>query len=258
MILRDPCAIFLALALAAPAMPAAPAIASAASAATQPSTQPSPDPRFRIGHLLHADDFATLSHQWIIELENGGTVAARNGTLDINVPAGATVWYKPLLHSPVLIQYQATAISAGGPNDRVSDLNCFWMASDTRNPADFFAVHRTGKFADYNRLLTYYVGLGGNSNTTTRFRRYIGSDTLRPLLPQNDRRDSADLLVPNRPQPIQLVADGSLIQFYRDGQKLFELNDPHPYTAGHFGFRTTQSHLHLAYFRVYRLLPPPH
>jgi Domain of unknown function (DUF6250) len=27
-------------------------------------------------------------------------------------------------------EYQAAAVSAGGPNDRVSDLNCFWMATD--------------------------------------------------------------------------------------------------------------------------------
>ena len=75
-------------------------------------------------------------------------------------------------------------ISAGGKNDRVSDLNCFWMARDSRNPDDLFAVHRTGKFADYNQLLCYYVGVGGNTNTTTRFRRYIGDANTRPLLPQ--------------------------------------------------------------------------
>ena len=37
-----------------------------------------------------------------------------------------------------------------------------------------FARLRSGTFAEYNDLLTYYVGLGGNRNTTTRFRRYIG------------------------------------------------------------------------------------
>ena len=45
-----------------------------------------------------------------------------------------------------------------------------------------FAQARSGAFADYNDLLTYYVGLGGNRNTTTRFRRYIGDPVLRPLL----------------------------------------------------------------------------
>ena len=75
-----------------------------------------------------------------------------------------------------MIQYEATVVSAGGPNDRVSDLNSFWMATDPRTPEDLFAHDRSGKFAEYNLLDMYYVGLGGNGNTTTRFRRYIGDD----------------------------------------------------------------------------------
>jgi hypothetical protein len=50
------------------------------------------------------------------------------------------------------------------------------------------------------------------------------------------------------------VADGNLIQFYRDGKKLFEMDDPQPYTSGWFAFRTTHSHLIIRGFRVYRLL----
>ena len=42
------------------------------------------------------------------------------------------------------------------------------------------------RFAAYNDLKTYYVGLGGNRNTTTRFRRYIGDPETRPLLPEHD------------------------------------------------------------------------
>ncbi len=222
-----------------------------------PATAPS-DSHFVPGPILYQDDFKTLSDQWSVELEKAGTVATKKvgekGGLDIDVPAGATVWFKPLLSGPVMIQYDATAISVGGPNDRVSDLNCFWMARDARNPADPFAVHRTGKFAEYNALRTYYVGLGGNGNSTTRFRRYIGSATTRPLLAKNDLRDAADLLKANTEQQIQLVADGSLIQFYRDGHRLFELQDPQPYTSGWFAFRTTQSHLRITGFRVFGLL----
>jgi len=116
------------------------------------------DLRFTVGPLLKSDDFESDSGNWKSELENGGSVTAKNGRLDINVPAGATVWFKPPLTGPLLIEYQATVISAGGPNDRVSDLNCFWMAHDSRNPGDIFAVQRSGKFSDYNQLLTYYVG----------------------------------------------------------------------------------------------------
>ena len=83
----------------------------------------------------------------------------------------------------MLIRYEATMVQAGGANDRVSDLNAFWMATDARTPGDLFAARRSGKFADYNQLRTYYVGQGGNGNTTTRFRRYIGDTELRPMLP---------------------------------------------------------------------------
>jgi len=205
------------------------------------------------GNLLHSDDFQKNLNQWKTELENGGSVTADHGSLDINVPAGATVWFLPMLTGPVMIEYKATAISAGGVNDRVSDLNCFWMARDSRNLDDLFAVHRSGKFADYNPLFTYYVGLGGNGNTTTRFRRYIGAATTRPLRSQDDLRDKADLLVPNVEQTVQLMATGHNIAFYRDGKRLFQMDDEHPYTSGWFAFRTTASHLRIRDFRVYSL-----
>jgi hypothetical protein len=199
---------------------------------------------------LYTDSFHDI-HQWQPELETGGSVTAINGCLDIDVPAGASVWFKPMLNGPVRIEYKATAISAGGKNDRVSDLNCFWMASDSRNPTDFFAVPRTGKFADCNPLLCYYASIGGNSNTTTRFRRYIGSATTRPLRPQDDLTGKENLLTPNVEQRITLIADGSTVQFYRDGRKLFEMIDDHPYTSGRFAIRTVDSHLRIRDFRVY-------
>jgi hypothetical protein len=223
--------------------------------AQTPVALTSPDTRFRIGELLFSDDFQHGLEQWTSELENGGTVETRDGGLAVDVPAGATVWFKPRLEGPVLIQYEATVVGNGGPNDRVSDLNCFWMANDSRSPENVFGYRRSGKFADYNQLRTYYVGQGGNSNTTTRFRRYIGDVDTRPLLPEHDLRDKADLITPNVAQTLTLVANGSLIQYYRDGKRLFELNDPEPYTNGWFGFRTVTSHLVFKNFRIYRLLP---
>jgi hypothetical protein len=161
----------------------------------------------------------------------------------LDVPAGCTVWFRPELRGPVVIEYEATMISRGGPNDRVSDLNCFWMASDARR-------HRSGAFAEYNNLRAYYVGQGGNGNTTTRFRRYIGDAVLRPLLPEYDRK--APLLEANRPMKIRLAADGGRIQYWCDGRRVFEYSDSAPYTQGRFGFRTTFSHVEIRKFRVYR------
>ena len=49
------------------------------------------------------------------------------------------------------------------------------------------------------------------------------------------------------------IADGSRIQYYGDGKLLFDFHDPAPYTRGHFAFRTTQNHMEIRHFRVYRL-----
>jgi hypothetical protein len=200
--------------------------------------------------IIFEDNFQTDSKNWKSELENGGSVRIGNGEMDIDVPGGATVWFRPVLKGPILIDYDATAVRAGGPNDRVSDMNCFWMASDARNPDDFFAVPRSGKFADYNPLRCYYASIGGNSNTTTRFRRYIGSATTRPLLPEHDLSDARDLPTPNKTVHIQLIADGRHIEFRRDGRKVFSYDDPSPYTSGNFAIRTTQSHLKIRHLRI--------
>lgn len=196
--------------------------------------------------LLHRDDFRSGLQQWTAELEKPGIITATRGVLAIDVPAGCTLWFKHELSGPMKIEYEAKMILTGGPNDRVSDLNCFWMATDA-------TVSRSGKFSDYDELRTYYVGLGGNSNTTTRFRRYVGRRDERPLLPEHDLRAPEFLLKPNVWQLIQLVAAGSRIQYFRDGRRIFDFTDPAPYTRGHFGLRTTASHLEIRNFRVYRL-----
>ena len=195
------------------------------------------------GKLVFTDDFTHGLSRWSVEMEKPGLVEAKGGILTMDVPAGTTVWLRRDLRGPVIIEYQATMIRRGGPNDRVSDLNCFWMAADATR-------HRTGKFADYNDLRTYYVGQGGNTNSTTRFRRYIGDQELRPMLPEHDLKEP--LLEANVPMKIRLVADGGTIQYWNNGRLIFDYHDPEPYTRGRFGFRTTFSHIEVRNFRVYR------
>lgn len=215
----------------------------------------SPDSHFAIGELLAQDDFRSGLDLWKWELEKGGSVMARDGSLELDVPGGCTVWLKSSLSGPLLICYEATVVGAGGPNDRVSDLNCFWMARDARSSANIFATPRSGKFSDYDRLQCYYVGQGGNANTTTRFRRYIGESGNRPLLPEHNLSAKEFLLTPNQPQTIQLLAADSDIGYFQNGRRLFAYFDLHPYTSGWFAFRTVTSHLKIKRFRVYRLLP---
>lgn len=213
----------------------------------------SPDPRYTVSELLAQDDFDHGLELWKAELEKGGTVVARDGALEIDVPGGCSVWLKTALSGPVLITYDATEVSAGGPNDRVSDLNCFWMARDSRALDDIFGHARNGKFSDYDQLQCYYVGQGGNSNTTTRFRRYVGEKGNRPLRPEHDLSAREFLLVPNVSQTIQLIAAGGVIGYYRDGRQIFSYDDPQPYTSGWFAIRTVTNHLRVKKFRVYRL-----
>lgn len=201
--------------------------------------------------LLYVDDFVNADN-WVLETEEPAHVVAGNGVLDIDTPAGLTLWFKHGLAGPIAIEFVATAVAAGGPNDQVSDLNVFWMATNRDGSAPASRL-RGGKFTAYNDLRTYYVGLGGNRNTTTRFRRYIGDPDVRPLLPEHDLSRQDALLVPNRPQRITLLANGSHIEYRRNDQTLFKVEDATPYTFGWFALRTTHSHLRIQDLRIYRM-----
>jgi hypothetical protein len=205
------------------------------------------------GKRLHADAFRDLK-RWTIEAEKPAIVTAKDGVLDIVAPAGLTTWFKPELVGPVAITYQAQAVSEGGPFDRVSDLNCFWMAREADGGSPL-GHPRSGAFADYDTLKTYYVGQGGNTNTSTRFRRYVGRAGDRPMLPHHDHAAADELLTPNCWTTVRLIADGQRIEYWSDGGRLFEHQDPQPYTRGWFALRTTQSHLRVRQFEVFSLLP---
>lgn len=195
---------------------------------------------------------------WAVEQMPGGSVVTRDGALVIEDAGGCTVWLREKLTVPVEISYEVTVVSAGGRHDRVSDVNCFWMANNADSPdAPFAASHaRSGKFSAYDSLLTYYVGYGGNANSTTRFRRYDGT-AARPLLPEHDLRDKRFLLEPNRVYRIRLVAHDGLAEFWRDGERIFSFRDPTPLTSGWFAIRTVLSHLVIRNLRITQPLPVP-
>lgn len=203
---------------------------------------------------LWRDDFKEGLRAWVVEQQPGGSVTAADGKLVIADKGGCTVWFREPLSAPVTISYRAKVSSAA----RVSDLNCFWMATDPARPDDLFGPGhtRTGKFATYDALRTYYVGYGGNENSTTRFRRYDGTGA-RPLLPGHERTAPEFLLEPDRAYAITLVAgaDGR-VQFFRDGEVVFDWTDPQPLKRGWFGFRTVDSRIEITDFRVHAGVPP--
>lgn len=199
-------------------------------------------------HMASPQDQLPSSHQsieftsdlsdWVIEQSAGGRVLVEDGTLVIEDEKGCTVWYRHELEAPVKISYSVTLSSEA----RVSDMNCFWMASDLDHPEDLFKEGhgREGAFADYDDLQLYYVGYGGNYNATTRFRRYLGRGE-KPLLPGFDLSDAEFMIEGDRTYRIELVAAEGKAQYFRDGELVFEYDDPSPLVRGWFGFRTVWS-----------------
>lgn len=208
--------------------------------------------------VLHEDDFSKDLSQWVVEQMPGGTTTLQDGQLVINDAKGCTVWFKHKLAGPIMIEYDVTIIQQGGAFDRVSDLNCFWMAIDPENPEDLFvnSQKRGGLFGNYTPLRLYYVGYGAHNNTTTRFRRY-GGDGSRTLLPEHDLSDKRFMLEPNKTMKIQIIADGGTIRYLRDGEVIYDFEDPSPFTEGWFGFRTVENHMRIDNFKVFRLPVEP-
>ncbi len=210
--------------------------------------------------LLYQDVFDQDLSQWVIEQNSDKTILhANKQQLEIIAPQGLTIWFKQKLSGDIRICYDAMIIRARGKYDRVSDLNCFWMASDPQSPDNFFSRSqwRNGVFGNYYSLSQYYVGYGGNNNTTTRFRKYNGNyqqfknKKIRPEIIQ-EYTDSAHLITPNRWSHISIEVKGNSMSYYFNKELLFDFNDPTPYKTGYFGFRTVKNHVILKNFRVYR------
>ena len=214
-------------ALAALAAQAAPAIGAEPAACTHWG---------RPGAVLFRDDFSAPLAGYVAEYARkpGNVVANRAGRLLMDVDSGATVWLDKPLSGNLLIRFTRRVVVAGGKNDRLSDLNVFWMARDLGRDNLFT---RSGKFEDYDDLAMYYVGIGGNHNTTTRLRRY--GDGARALV--GEHTDAAHLLAPNRDYRIEIALYDGCTRVRVDGADWFTYRDPHPVTSGYLGFRTTWS-----------------
>ena len=204
--------------------------------------------------LIFEENFKNGLDNWKVEQIPGGIVTNTDEKLEITDVAGCTIWYKKQLEGPIMIQYDAYVIDQGGPQDRVSDLNCFWMAKDPENPENLFAnsKSRGGKFSNYDGLRLYYMGVGGHDNTKTRFRRYVGNGD-RPLLPEHDLSESKYLISANKVIKIKIIAYNGIIQYFRDGECFMDFYDPNPYTSGYFGFRTVNNHMTIDNFQVFKL-----
>ncbi|WP_159039916.1 DUF6250 domain-containing protein [Christiangramia fulva] len=200
--------------------------------------------------LLYEDSFEDDLHQWVVEKEPAeiSEVYVEGGKMVIDVGGGATVWFKKMIDKEnVLIQYNRTVIIKNGKNDRLSDLNQFWMARDPEN-SNLFT--RSGSFREYDSVRMYYAGIGGNRNTTTRFRKYPGNGMRRLLY---DFRGEKYLLKANKDYFIQILNLNGTTKVFVEGREYFSYDDKDPLTAGYFGFRTVQSHQKIDNFKVFSI-----
>ena len=196
-----------------------------------------------------AEDFERLDAQrWSAEIapKSPARVVVEGGRLLMDTAGGVTVWLQQPLPSEVFIEYRRRVVLEGGPNDRLSDLNQFWMASDPSRPGP---IRRDGVFESYDDLSLYYLGVGGNSNSTTRFRKYQGGQ--RPLL--QERLGPAWMLQPNHDYLVQTEVSQGRSRVWVDGQLVVDYLDPQPLTQGYFGLRSTWSRQQVWDFKVYRL-----
>ena len=192
---------------------------------------------------LAQDDFKRFDAQaWAVEAEAGSpttAVRAERGALLLQADRGLTVWLRRQLIGHYEISFTRTVLTDG----RLSDLNFFWEA---QLPQGFT---QSGKLEEYDRLKLFYAGIGGNSNSTSRFRYYDGSGA-RNLLREYTAPEY--LLKAGHPYRVRIVVDARGTRLYVDDKEYF--NAPGPLLGGgYFGFRTTQSRQKVEQFSVRRI-----
>ncbi len=199
-----------------------------------------------------------FKRNWTVESESPDyRITHIRDTVEILAPKGLTLWNNEKLEGDVTIEFDACVMDEGLPGDRLSDLNCFWMASDPKHPDNLMKrkAWRSGIFNRCYSLQMYYLGYGGNHNSTTRFRRYDGnplavdSAALRPAI-LTEYTDPEHLLKPNKWYHVEISNRGNRVTYTIDGERIVDFRDPQPYKSGWFGFRSTLSRTRFANFKV--------
>jgi rhamnogalacturonan endolyase len=209
---------------------------------------------YRIKKLLFQDNFDQKldTTHWFCELKQPSNNRAfvENGQLVIDVAKGATVWFAQKLKNNWLIEFDRAVVVEGGKNDRLSDFNIFWQATDPLSKSGKKLFGRSPEFENYDSLSLYYIGFGGNTNKTTRFRKYQGTGEKTIL---QEHSDAEHLLKANKTYHCRLVMLRDTVFFYVDNVLFFTFKDVKPLKSGYFAFRTTQSRHKIDNFRVYRI-----
>ena len=235
-------------------------------------------PPGQVAQRVDGDAFTQGLARWSLEAQDPrAQVQAQGGVLDVQTPAGLSLWWRDELRGDFELRFTAAALpapgTAGALAGRISDLNLFWHATeaDGREPQP-----RDGAFASHDTLRAYYAGIGANGNTTTRLRHYDGSGTRTLLQGWADGSEATpqDRLGPMTPAT-RLVAGQAVLlrllsrtptaadpvhgRLFLGSQELFQLAQdvPTPHLQrGWFAFRTTASRWQLRDFEIWRCGPP--
>jgi hypothetical protein len=182
-------------------------------------------------------------HEWRVEAQVStprSTVTAKAGTLNLDAAGGVTVLLLTPLTGTYCIRYTRQVLPAEGGVYRISDLNQFWLI----DPAPLGAPEpRDGRLESYTPDRLFYVGIGGNNNTTTRFRHYDGSPA-RPLLGEADLRLEA-----NRRYDLRTCVLADRTELYVDGKLLFSAAQTPP-RLSYFALRSVGSKQRVTHFRI--------
>jgi len=170
-------------------------------------------------------------------------------TITIESFGGATLWLDSLLTGDYIIEYERMVLLDSGKYDRLSDLNQFWLASEADGVGTLHV--KDGKLSSYDTLDLFYVGMGGNNNSTTRFRHYDGTGD-RVLL--DEKNEQTYLLKPNVYYTIKTVVSlaNGFTAFYVNDELLFSYQGALRH-AGFFGFRQTAARQKIRNLKIYKL-----
>jgi Domain of unknown function (DUF6250) len=214
-------------------------------------TQAVAQDNYTIKKCVYSDDFSTSydTTKWFGEVRTNqnNSVSVHNGAMEIDVDYGATVWFKTELKNAWLIEFDRTVPMKNGKNDRLSDFNVFWQATD---PHTGKLMGRDPAFKNYDTLSLYYVGMGGNRNTTTRFRKYKGTSNKDII---QEYTDAAHLLEADKTYHCKIVFKHDTMFYYINDVLFFTYKDVQPLSHGYFGFRTVESRHVIDNFKVYEI-----
>lgn len=155
---------------------------------------------------------------------------------------GATLWLEHPMQGDYTLSFDRKILKPEGAL-RVSDMNIFWNAHEKNGALPYV---RNGTLSAYNSLVLEYAGIGGNNNTTIRFRHYDGSGA-RTLLQENTSPD--DMLIPDHIYHTVISIHNGVETLFIDGKNIFS-SPISSNTPGYFGIRTVGSQQEITHFSI--------